>query len=729
MKNKKNSYSIRKLSVGASSIIVASMLFIGGGSVHAAESNHLENQEQSEVSASHSIEMQHKNQETQQTENKDNKTNHSETIDKTPTIHNNGYSYHETPSTDVKSNEDKQIDSQSNQPQTSMPNNDQQNPKKVAEHTTKSINAKKEETRKNENAKSLVQPQQDDKTTSEQTKMKESREQEITNEQKQLQSKDVKNAQQENQNIDQEKSQEKIKVQQSNIEKAQKSSRIDGKLDNQYNKDATQSDEGTASENVSEQHITAKDGGVTRNNRGDKHLNQEKPTTSSDKELKVDDIDKDLSTKESPENEKDDSRKGIKALTKNSQATTRNTATTEASKELKDQTNKVASQKEYKNHDPIILVHGFNGYASGTGPVTGKGNYWGGNRLKIIQDYRAKGYNVMEASVSAFGSNYDRAVELYYYIKGGRVDYGAAHAAKYGHERYGKTYAGAYKDWKPGQKIHLIGHSMGGQTIRQLEELLRHGNPEEVEYQKQHGGEISPLYQGGHDNMVSSITTLGTPHNGTHASDLLGNEAIVRQLAYDVGKMYGNKDSRVDFGLEHWGLKQKPNESYIQYVKRVQNSKLWKSKDSGLHDLTRDGATDLNRKTSLNPNIVYKTYTGESTHKTLAGKQKADLNMFLPFTITGNLIGKAKEKEWRENDGLVSVISSQHPFNQKYVEATDKNQKGVWQVTPTKHDWDHVDFVGQDSTDTKRTRDELQQFWHGLAEDLVQSEQLTSTNK
>ena len=35
MKNRKNSYSIRKLSVGASSIIVASMLFIGAA--HAAE--------------------------------------------------------------------------------------------------------------------------------------------------------------------------------------------------------------------------------------------------------------------------------------------------------------------------------------------------------------------------------------------------------------------------------------------------------------------------------------------------------------------------------------------------------------------------------------------------------------------------------------------------------------------------------------------------------------------
>ena len=58
---------------------------------------------------------------------------------------------------------------------------------------------------------------------------------------------------------------------------------------------------------------------------------------------------------------------------------------------------------------------------------------------------------------------------------------------------------------------------MGGQTVRQLEELLRNGNPEEIVYQKEHDGEISPLYQGGNDNMITSITTLGTPHNGTVA--------------------------------------------------------------------------------------------------------------------------------------------------------------------------------------------------------------------
>lgn len=303
------------------------------------------------------------------------------------------------------------------------------------------------------------------------------------------------------------------------------------------------------------------------------------------------------------------------------------------------------------------------------------------------------------------------------------MDYGAAHAEKYGHDRYGKTYEGVYKDWQPGQKVHLVAHIMGGQTVRQLEELLRNGNKEEIEYQKAHGGEISPLYQGTNDNMINSITTLGTPHNGTIAADKLGNEAFVRQLTLDYAKFKGNKNSKVDFGFGQWGLKQREGESYVKYVQRVQNSALWTTQDNGFYDLTREGAEKLNKKTSLNPNIVYKTYTGESTRPTLLGKQKSDIGMFFPFTVTGNVIGKATEKEWRENDGLISTISAQHPFNQAYTEATDQIQKGIWQVTPIKHGWDHVDFVGQDATDYSHPTEELQQFWHGLANDLVRNEQ------
>lgn len=370
-------------------------------------------------------------------------------------------------------------------------------------------------------------------------------------------------------------------------------------------------------------------------------------------------------------------------------------------------------------------MHGFNGFTDDKNPIV-LSHYWGGDKLNITQDLEQNGYKAYEASIGALSSNYDRAVELYYYIKGGRVDYGAAHAAKYGHERYGHTYEGVYKDWQPGQKVHLVGHSMGGQTVRQLEELLRNGNQEEIDYQKEHGGTISPLYQGDHDNMISSITTLGTPHNGTHAADELGNEAIVRQAIYDFVKLRSNKLTNVNFGLDQWGFKQRPDETFIDYVKRVKEmSKLWTTKDNALYDLTREGATELNRQTSINPNIVYKTYTGEATHTSLLGRQRADLNLYLPFALTSNVIGKAKEKDWRENDGLVSVVSSQHPFNQPYTDATDKVQKGVWQVTPVRHGWDHVDFVGQDTLDATHSRKELQDFWHNLAADLVRDEQVT----
>ncbi len=376
-------------------------------------------------------------------------------------------------------------------------------------------------------------------------------------------------------------------------------------------------------------------------------------------------------------------------------------------------------QAQFKNQYPVVFVHGFLGFA-GDNQFSLAPKYWGGTKYNIDRNLTNEGYNVHEANIGAFSSNYDRAVELYYYVKGGRVDYGAAHAAKYGHHRYGRTYKGIMRDWEPGKKIHFIGHSMGGQTIRQMEEFLRNGNQEEIEYQRQHGGTISDLFTGGKDNMVASITTLGT-------------RKLVKETINRIGRLSGGKDVDIDLGFSQWGLKQQPNESYIDYAERVSKSKIWNTEDQAVNDLTTQGDEKINQQTSLNPNIVYTTYTGSATHTGPLGNELPNSSEILLLNLTSRIIGKDANKEIRPNDGVVPVISSQHPSNQAFKKVDDHKpatDKGVWQVRPVQHDWDHLDLVGMDAFDLTHTGRELGQFYLGIMDNIMRIEEADGiTNK
>ncbi|MGW8048862.1 YSIRK-targeted triacylglycerol lipase [Staphylococcus shinii] len=765
MEKKRNKYSIRKFAVGASSILIGSLLFLNIGTVQAAEENKQnEAGTQVESSGNHLGDDEHQNlvndntntpvndDKTQMNDEKDNQATHTslhkDQQNAENKVNDSKGKVKEQEKTEVdpefnardkeKEQEKTEVnpefnarDKEKEQEETEVdPEFNAKDKEKEQEKTEvdPEFNAKDKEKEQEKtgvdselNAKDKVKEQEKTEVDPEFNAKDKEKEQEKTEVDSELNAKDKEKEQEETEvdpefnAKDKEKEQEETEVDPEFNAKDKEKEQEESEVDPEFNAEDKLKQQ--------ENHVNYKDAKqnkVVENNQTP--LNEPvKNDENKNERTSLDKLPNQTVDHDSEQDNKDNPDKALNTLKENAVATPKN-QTQQNVEKTNEQPNKAAKQGQYKNQDPIILVHGFNGFTDDINPSV-LAHYWGGDKLNIRQDLESNGYETYEASIGALSSNYDRAVELYYYIKGGTVDYGAAHAEKYGHERYGKTYEGVYKDWQPGKKVHLVAHSMGGQTVRQLEELLRNGNPAEIEYQKEHGGNISPLFQGKHDNMVNSITTIGTPHNGTHAADALGNEALVRQLAFDYAKFKGNKNSKVDFGFGQWGLKQREGETYAQYVQRVQNSGLWKTKDNGFYDLTREGAAKLNKNTSLNPNIIYKTYTGESTRPTLLGNQKSDINMFLPFTITGNVIGKSAEKEWRENDGLVSTISSQHPFNQAFTEATNEVKKGIWQVTPIKHGWDHVDFVGQDSTDSNHPTEELQQFWHNLAADLVRNEQ------
>lgn len=94
-----------------------------------------------------------------------------------------------------------------------------------------------------------------------------------------------------------------------------------------------------------------------------------------------------------------------------------------------------------------VFVHGFMGFGEQDG-IYKYVPYWGwlGKNTDAMTHLREKGYEVYAPSVGPVNSAWDRAVDTYYQIVGGTVDYGKVHSEKYGHKRFGRTYPGLIPD-------------------------------------------------------------------------------------------------------------------------------------------------------------------------------------------------------------------------------------------------------------------------------------------
>ena len=364
-----------------------------------------------------------------------------------------------------------------------------------------------------------------------------------------------------------------------------------------------------------------------------------------------------------------------------------------------------------ENNYPIIFIHGFMGW----GPKEmGNYSYWGGKN-NYIKDLEEEGHQIFAVSVGPISSNWDRAIEAFYQIKGGQVDYGSNHSEKNKIIRMpkGKSYVGLYPQWSNQNPVHLIGHSMGGQTARMLHYLLT----QEIN-QNNSKKEESALLGQSNLGWIKSITTISTPHDGTTLSHIITSTIPYVQYFAGIAGLFGN--NYFHFYLEQFGIKKQKDETWLSFITGLKDNSIMNTKNFSSYDLSLVGAKDFNGYSQASPEVYYFSFITSTT------KQDPKTRFQIPFEDTP-LLNKARAKLigsrsgywadgtqtdslWFENDGVVNSVSMFGPttgvngadpiieYDPKYLLIT-----GQWYWEKI-NQMDHWSVVGHFGSEEKKLR-------------------------
>ncbi len=375
------------------------------------------------------------------------------------------------------------------------------------------------------------------------------------------------------------------------------------------------------------------------------------------------------------------------------------------------------NKNSFKTNYPYVFVHGMGGWGP-SNQFYDLSPYWGGglslSDTDFIEMFNEQGVEAYAAEVGPLNSAWDRACELYAQLTGTVVDYGEAHSLAHNHDRYGFSYEGRPLmgvPWSPDEKINLVGHSFGGETIRLFTSLITFGCSEEVAMS---GDDVSPLFLGGNDSVHSCIT-LSSPHNGTQVANILYDPGYplygVVFLYNLIGSTLGNNFIVFSLQMSHFGLT--PTQGELRTNINMSNvRKYYLAEDNCYYDLTIRGAKELNEQIKLSPNTYYYSYSTSATKEIFPGSPQIINKTVTPiFYISSGMMllsegktydGVTIEGDWAAHDGIVPLASALYPScdaataksYEKSISDGEVIEPGRWYYMETLEGTDHFDFCG-----------------------------------
>jgi len=348
------------------------------------------------------------------------------------------------------------------------------------------------------------------------------------------------------------------------------------------------------------------------------------------------------------------------------------------------------------NNDPVILVHGFLGFGPEQFQHSGF-NYWGGygdiaSQMQIYRGPRA----VFAAAVGPISSNRDRAADLYAQIKGGCLDYGKAHVRDHGlpgqvQKPPGKCWAANPRDnpqnyplalypaWDAEHPIHLIGHSMGGTTIRALVELLEHGSNQD----QGDGG----LFKGGKVGWIRSVTTISAPHNGTTLSDAV--LSVLPELHAPLRDLLTHKAAQWELApdgareFNAWA-RTSPHIYYFSVGTVATEGGSWCC--NGTDRVIAPVQTTLFQYARADMIPYFKSFAGEWIVPSALQRGMGG------YTV--NTPGRQRiDSDWFSNDGVVNTVSMRAPSGHPARDYDGAAVRGSWNFLGNYKGYDHFDIL------------------------------------